>query len=52
MGLVVKCEFASDPTVLRILLKVKPGVGPGYSWVECGACAAGWQVAHYAESVG
>ena len=24
----------------------------GYDWVECGSCAAGWQVPHYAESVG
>jgi len=23
-----------------------------YDWVECGSCEAGWQVAHYAESVG
>ncbi|HET7272381.1 MAG TPA: hypothetical protein VFI90_15015 [Rubrobacter sp.] len=30
-------------------LKVKPGMGEGYDWVEC---AAGWQVPHYAESVG
>jgi len=25
---------------------------PGYDWVECGSCGAGWQVPHYAESVG
>jgi hypothetical protein len=49
-----QCEFASadDPSVLRVLLKVKPGLGEGYDWVECGACGAGWQVPHYAESVG
>jgi hypothetical protein len=49
-----QCEFASetDPAVLKVLLKVKPGMGPGYDWVECGSCAAGWQVPHYAESIG
>jgi hypothetical protein len=26
--------------VLKILLKVKPGLGQGYDWVECGACGA------------
>jgi len=48
-----QCEYASeaDPTVLKVLLKVKPGMGEGYDWVECGACAAGWQVPHF-ESVG
>jgi hypothetical protein len=42
--------------VLKILLKVKPGLGQGYDWVECGACGAGRQAPHYAprakESVG
>jgi hypothetical protein len=49
-----QCEFASetDPERLRFLLKVKPGLGEGYDWVECGACGAGWQVPYYAESVG
>ena len=49
-----ECEFASetDPSVLRVLLKVKPGLGEGYHWVECGGCGAGWQVPRYAESVG
>jgi hypothetical protein len=49
-----ECEFASetDPSVLRVLLKVKPGMGGNYSWVECGSCAMGWQVSYYAESVG
>jgi hypothetical protein len=49
-----ECEyvFETDPPVLKILLKVKPGLRPGYSWVECGACDAGWQVAHFAERVG
>jgi len=23
-----------------------------YDWVECGSCEAGWQVPHYAESIG
>ena len=38
-------------TVLKVLLKVKPGMGEGYDWVECGACDYGWQVPHFAESV-
>jgi hypothetical protein len=25
-------------TVLKVLLKVKPGIGEGYDWVECNAC--------------
>jgi hypothetical protein len=49
-----QCEFAAatDPAVLRVLLRVTPGQGGGYHWVTCGACDAGWQVADYAESVG
>jgi hypothetical protein len=49
-----QCEFASetDPAVLKVLMKVKDGAGGGYWWVECGSCACGWQVPHYAESVG
>jgi hypothetical protein len=49
-----QCEYVSetDPTVLKVLLKVKPGLGEGYDWVECGGCGAGWQVPYYAESVG
>ena len=49
-----QCEYVSetDPAVLKVLLKVKPGLGEGYDWVECGDCGAAWQVAHYAESVG
>ena len=49
-----ECEFASetDAPVLRVILKVKDGAGGGYWWVECGSCDAGWQVTHYAESVG
>jgi hypothetical protein len=46
-----QCEFVgeSDAAMLRVLLKV---IDKGdYDWVECGACEAGWQVAHYAESV-
>jgi hypothetical protein len=38
--------------VLKILLKVKPGLGEGHDWVECGACGAGWQVPYYAEASG
>jgi hypothetical protein len=42
-----QCEFAatSDPAILRALLRVRPGLDPGYQWVECGACSAGWQCA-------
>ena len=41
---------ATDPAVLKVLLKAAPG--EGYDWVECRACDAGWQVPYYAESVG
>jgi hypothetical protein len=41
----------TDPSVLKVLLKVKPGLDGGYDWGECGACGAGWQVPHF-ESVG
>ena len=43
-----QCEFASqtDAAVLRVLLKITED---GYDWVECGSCAAGWQVPHYVE---
>ena len=46
------CEFATqtDTALLRAVLKVTHK--DGYDWVECNACAYGWQVAHYAESVG
>jgi hypothetical protein len=49
-----QCEFAfaTDPAVLRVLLKVKDGMGGDYWWVECGACGTAWQVPYYAESVG
>jgi hypothetical protein len=33
--------------MLKVLLKVKPGLGEGYDWVECGACGAGLQVPRY-----
>jgi hypothetical protein len=44
-----QCEFVSvaDPVILRALLKVQDK--EGYAWVECGSCAAGWQVPDYAE---
>jgi hypothetical protein len=41
---------ATDPAVLRIILKVKDGAGGGYWWVECGTCVCAWQVPYYAES--
>ena len=40
----------TDPAVIKVLLKVTDK--GDYDWVECGSCAAGWQVPHYAESVG
>jgi hypothetical protein len=45
-----ECEFAheTDPAILKVLLEIKPGLGGGYDWIECGSCGAGWQVAHYA----
>jgi hypothetical protein len=46
-----QCEFsADDPGVIKILLKISDK--GDYDWVECGSCEAGWQVPHYAESVG
>ena len=40
-----ECEFAAetDPAMLKVLLKVRDGAGRDYWWVECGACACGWQ---------
>ena len=38
------------PVVLKLPLKVTDK--GDYDWVECGSCEAGWQVSHYAESVG
>jgi hypothetical protein len=37
-----------DAARLRLILKVKDGVGGGDWWVECGTCECGWQVPHYA----
>jgi hypothetical protein len=49
-----QCEFkdTTDRDVIKVLLKVKPGMGEGYSWVTCGSCEYEWAVADYAESVG
>jgi hypothetical protein len=49
-----ECEYVyeTDPAALRVLLKVKPGMGGAYWWVECNACDTVWQVPHYAERVG
>jgi hypothetical protein len=49
-----ECEFASetDPSVLRLVLKVAEGANDDYWWVTCSACDFAWQVPHYAESVG
>jgi hypothetical protein len=48
------CEFAdtTDPSLLRLVLKVADGANDGYWWVTCSACDFAWQVHHYAESVG
>jgi hypothetical protein len=48
-----ECEFASetDPSVLKVLLRVKPGLGGGYDWVERGSCAAGGRFRTDAERV-
>jgi hypothetical protein len=47
-----QCEFngVTDPAMLRAVLRVTPK--DGYDWVECNGCDLGWQVSHYAESVG
>ena len=37
-------------SMIKILLKITDK--GDYDWVECGSCEAGWQVPHYAESVG
>jgi hypothetical protein len=50
-----QCEYRDEvsPAVLKILLTVKPGLGPGYDWVTCAGCEGSWQVPHYAaEHVG
>ena len=49
-----ECEFASETRCRRApgQPEGQDGAGGGYWWVECGSCEAGWQVAHYAESVG
>lgn len=49
-----QCEFASetDPAVVRVLLKVRDGMGGDYWWVECGDCGTAWQVPYYVVSVG
>ena len=46
------CEFkdTTDRAVLRALLRVRPGLDEGYSWVECGACGFAWQVQDFAEA--
>lgn len=38
--------------VIKVLLKVKPGLGEGYNRVTCNSCGAGWQAPLFAESVG
>jgi hypothetical protein len=47
-----QCEYVSETetAMLRVLLKITDK--GDYDWVECGSCEAGWQVPHYAESVG
>jgi hypothetical protein len=36
--------------VIKVVLKVTDK--GDYDWVEYGGCESGWQVAHFAESVG
>jgi hypothetical protein len=45
-----QCEFASatDAAVLRVLLRVKDGMGGDYWWVECGACDTRLAGSYYA----
>ena len=45
------CEFkdSTDRAVLRALLRIRPGLEEGYSWVECGACGFAWPVPDFAE---
>jgi hypothetical protein len=45
-----ECEFAHETVsvILRALLKLQDK--ETYAWVECGACASGWQVPYYAEA--
>ena len=35
-----QCEYrdTTDPAVVRLILKVKDGMGGDYWWVECGTC--------------
>jgi hypothetical protein len=45
-----QCEFVGedDPAVLRVLLKIQPGLSEGYDWVTCGSCDGQWAVPHVA----
>ena len=45
----MRVTSGADAAMLRVLLVTDKG---DYDWVECGACGAGWQVPHYAESSG
>jgi hypothetical protein len=40
----------TDPAVLKVLRKVKPGASRGYDRVECGSCGAGRQVPYFRRS--
>jgi hypothetical protein len=54
-GSAVIWSSAEDSAVLSALMMAghqEPGLGEGYAWVECRACGTGWQVSHYAKSVG
>jgi hypothetical protein len=41
-----QCEFGNttDPASVRDRPQSPAGLDSGYSWVECNACEAGWQV--------
>ena len=50
-----QCEYrdATDPAILRAILRVRDNLGWDYWFVECSICGAGWQVSYYAaESAG
>jgi hypothetical protein len=49
----VRVREATDRAVLQVVLKVRDGADPSYSWVTCGVCETAWQVPFFAEeSVG
>lgn len=49
-----QCDLVGedDRAVLKVALRIKPGLSEGYDWVECNACGGGWPVAHFAAESG